>query len=427
MDRNVWKYFIRFVIFVPIIFVVGIYVFFQMSPFYNRLKVDVALAEFGSIEEVIEVNAVVVRQENSFQLQSDGQIRWIVQEGQRVSNNQKLADILISDQDHSLLLQQQLINMRLETIAGGGDLSNFSLEAMKEIDQQMQYLLSDISHNIKNSQYELAFQNQQLLSEMADQKQLVSVHQQLPEMSVEELEDQKKLIDEKLNDVTHEIRANEAGYIAMGSDGLEGILTINPEGENMNNYFSHIDDVLSTGEPRKRDRYYRIIKDHRWYSLIPLQKNIGQLYDVGEKIIVREPSSNKEILGIVINHFDSYNDEEVLLMIELDQQLEEWHNKRIYQFAIVHQRQAGLLVPVSAVITEKNGSKSVLKIDVNGYAIKRQINELAHNETTAVLKEGTITIPSHESEGDEIQIQTINQYDEIISNPDSVTEGQKVR
>jgi len=200
MDRNVWKYFIGVIIFVPIIFVVGIYVFFQMNPFYNRLKVDVVLAEFGSIEEVIEVKAIVARHESSYQLHDEGQLRWNVQAGQRVSKNQKLADILISEQDHSLLLQQQLIDMRLETIAGGGDLSNFSIEAMKEIDQQMQYLLSDISHNIKNSQYELVFQNQQLLSEMGEHKRLVSVHQQLPEMTVEELENQKKLIDEKLNE-----------------------------------------------------------------------------------------------------------------------------------------------------------------------------------------------------------------------------------
>lgn len=192
MSRSVWKYFIGFVIIVPVMFVLSFYLFFQVSPFYNQLKVNTALAEFGSIEEVIDVTAVVVRKENTYTIPNDGQLRWAVQDGQRVSSNQKLADILISDQDHSLLLQQQLINMRLETINGGGDLSNFSMEAIKEIDQQMQYLLSDISQNIKNSQYELAFQNQQLLNEMAEQKHLVSVHQQLPEMTMEELENQKK-------------------------------------------------------------------------------------------------------------------------------------------------------------------------------------------------------------------------------------------
>ncbi len=427
MDKNVWKYFIGVVIFIPIIFVVGIYVFFQINPFYNRLKVDVALAEFGTIEEVIEVKAIVVRQENSYHLLGDGQLRWNVQEGQRVSKNQKLADILISDQDHSLLLQQQLINMRLEIIADGGDLSNFSIEAMKEIDQQMQYLLSDISHNIKNSQYELAFQNQQLLREMAEQKRLVSVHQQLPEMSGEELDEQKKIIDEKLDNVSHEIRADEAGYLAMGSDGLEGTLTINLENENIHDNFSRINDMLTNGEPLMSEGYYRIIKDHRWYLLIPLDKNIGQRYDLGERFIVREPMSNKEIHGRVINRFEDFSNEEILLLGELDQQFDEWQNKRIYQLAIVYQRQEGLLVPSSAVITEEDGSKSVFEIDVNGYAVKRQIRELASNETTAVLKEGTITISSPESEGDETEIQTINQYDEIISNPESVTEGQKVR
>ena len=427
MSRSVWKYFIGFVIIVPVMFVITIYLFFQVSPFYNQLKVNIALAEFGSIEEVIDVTAVVVRMENTYTIPNDGQLRWTVQEGQRVSSNQKLADILISDQDHSLLLQQQLINMRLETINGGGDLSNFSMEAIKEIDQQMQYLLRDISQNIKNNQYELVFQNQQLLNEMAEQKHLVSVHQQLPEMTMEELENQKKIIDDKLNNLSHEIRAQEAGYIAMGSDGLESYLTVQPEEENIDDYVAQISSLISDHDPIKNDRYYRIIRDHRWHLLIPVNKHIGRGYNLGQRLIIRDPETEKEIRGRIINNVDDFNNEEILLMVELDQRFDEWQSKRVYHFSIVHQRQEGLLVPLTSVMTENDGSKSVLKIDVNGYAVKRQVRELAHNDTISVLKEGTITIPSIEPEGHDTEVQSINQYDEIVTNPEVVTEGQKVR
>jgi len=427
MDRSVWKYFIGFIIVVPALMIVSVYLFFRVGPFYSRLKVDVVLAEYGSIEEVVSVQGIVVRREKPYHLPNDGELRWHVQDGQRVSRNQKLADILISEQDHSLILQQQLINMRLETIAGGGDLSAYSLEAMQEIEVQMRYLLSDIGYNIKNNQYELAFQNQQLLSEMAEQKRLLSEHHQLPEMSLEELARQKDLIDKKLDDLSHEIRALEAGYVAMGSDGLEDQLSISLKDEHMDVLLQQVHSLLTNEDPLIKNDYYRIIQDHRWHLIIPLESKIWERYGVGERIIIREPVENKEVRGLIVNTINGFSNEDFFLIVELNQMFEEWQSRRVYQLNIIYLRQEGLLVPATAVMTDDYGSKSVYKIDVNGYALRRPVNETARNDLISVLQQGTITIPSPDTEGVDLQIQTISQYDEIITNPETVIEGQKVR
>lgn len=213
----------------------------------------------------------------------------------------------------------------------------------------------------------------------------------------------------------------------MGSDGLEPFLTIHPEEENFDAYVARINSLISDEDPIRNDAFYRIIRDHRWHLLIPVNNHIGRGYNPGQRVIIRDPVTEKEIRGRIINNVDDFNNEEILLMVELDQRFDEWQSKRVYHFSIVHQRQEGLLVPITSVMTENDGSKSVLKIDVNGYAVKRQVRELAHNETTSVLKEGTITIPSIEPEGHETEVQSINQYDEIITNPEVVAEGQKVR
>jgi multidrug efflux pump subunit AcrA (membrane-fusion protein) len=423
-----WKMVIGIVAAVPIILIIGLYVFFQMSPLISQIKVEVMLAEYGTLEEVIPVKGIVVRQESLYPIPADGSVRWIIQAGQKTARQQKLAEILVSDEDQSLLLQQQLIAMRLQTLASGGDLSVYSMEAVQEIDQQMAYLMTDIRHNVAKEQYELAFQNQQMLREMAEQKQLVSVHQHLPEMSVEELEQQRDLIENRLTHLTHEVRAPEAGILGIGSDGLEERFKLifsdedNPELIKQIIQYAASDDYQDP-EPG----YYRIIQEHRWHLYLVADALLSEAYEPGQRMIIRDPATGKEVRARLVTQLASPDYEEIILLIELDEELAEWYQKRQYLLEVIRQRQEGLIVSKTAVMVDELGNQSVYRLDVNGYAVRTPVRELGRDESVAVLSLGPLTVTIADAEGDEQQVQTIRQYDEIITNPDIVTEGQRVR
>ncbi|MDW7671613.1 MAG: HlyD family efflux transporter periplasmic adaptor subunit [Bacillota bacterium] len=423
-----WKMVIGIVAAVPIILVIGLYIFFRMSPLISQIKVEVMLAEYGTLEETIPVKGIVVRQESLYPIPADGSVRWTIQAGQKTAKQQKLAEILVSDEDQSLLLQQQLIAMRLETLASGGDLSVYSLEAMQEIDQQMTYLMTDIRHNVKNEQYELAFQNQQMLQEMAEQKQLVSVHQHLPEMSVEELEQQQDLIENQLNHLTHEVRAPEAGILGIGSDGLEeGFPLIYSDEENPELIKQIIKYAMSDDHLEPEAGYYRIIQEHRWHLYLVAGEELSEAYEPDQRLMIRDPATGKEVRGRFVTQLASPDNEEIILLIELNEELAEWYQKRQYSLEVIRQRQEGLIISKTAVMVDELGNQSVFRLDVNGYAVRTPVRELGRNESVAVLSMGPLTVTMADAEGDEQQVQTIRQYDEIVTNPEIVIEGQRIR
>jgi hypothetical protein len=302
------------------------------------------------------------------------------------------------------------------------------MEAMQEIDQQMAYLMTDIRHNVANEQYELAFQNQQMLQEMAEQKQLVSVHQHLPEMSVEELEQQRDLIENRLTHLTHEVRAQEAGILGIGSDGLEERfpLTLSDE-ENQELIKQLIQYAASDDHPEHEPGYYRIIQEHRWHLYLVADAILSEAYEPGQRMIIRDPATGKEVRARLLTQLASPDYEEIILLIELDEELAEWYQKRQYLLEVIRQRQEGLIVSKTAVMVDELGNQSVYRLDVNGYAVRTPVRELGRDESVAVLSLGPLTVTIADAEGDEQQVQTIRQYDEIITNPEIVIEGQRVR
>ena len=413
------------VIAMPICVIIFLYLFYKMNPLISQLKIDVVLAAYGTLEEVVTVEGVAVRRETVYPLTAESGLRWVVTEGQKVARQQKLAEILISDQDHALILQKQLIEMRLKTKQSGGDAAAYSQEAVAEIDQQMNFLMSDIQLNLRNGQYELAFQNQQMLEELADQHQLMAVHRQLPEMSLEELEAEKEQIEQRLKHTSHEIRAENPGIFAIGDDGMGDQLALSPDADE-NTFLA--DAVLKLmKEPTIEDEsYFRIIHDQRWQLFLAVDGHSVGAYETGSRLLIRDPITQKEVRGTLREILDGNSQAEVILVIDMQDGVGAWYQKRVLTLELIHQRHEGLKLPVSAIIND-TGGKSVYRIDVNGYAVKTPVRELGRDDRTVVVGEGMVTLPSLDPEGQEVRVDTIRQYDEIIANPETVVEGQKVR
>ena len=423
-----WKMVVGVIMAVPVLAVFALYLFYRMSPLISQLKINLVLVEYGVLEDVSTVKGIIIRNETAHRIPENGNVRWSIQDGQKIAKQQKLADVLVSDEDQALLLQQQLVEMRLKTLHSGGDLAVYSEEALQEMNQRMLFLMTDIRHNLKNDQYELAFQNQLMLREMSEQKELIAVHQNLPEMSVEELEFQKQQIEDRLDNLSHEIRSVDAGILSIGSDGLEKSIPTIYTDEEVPDLMEQVIQLLEDDMMSELDsRYYRIIHEHKWNMFIAVDSTLSQNYERGERVLVRDLTHGKEIRGRLMNVLTKPRCDQAVLHVEFYDELTDWHRERQYLLELVQVRHEGLIVPASAVVTDDHDVQSVYRIDVNGHAIRTTVKELGRDESIAVLSTGPLTVASIEPEGEERQVQTIRQYDEVIENPDGIIEGQRVR
>ena len=410
----------------PFFFIFIWYMYYQLEPLANRFRIQVEMVEFGMIEEVRNVKALVVRDETRYSLPVEGNLRWLVSDGTKVGKNQKIAELLVSEADQRLILQHQLMELRLDMMQDGESFAAYSSQAKEELEQQMEHILYDILNNLTQEQLELAFQNRQLLRELASQRQLMDAQHQLPEMSVHELEDELHRLAMLIQERSSEVLAEKPGILAYGSDGLERTFDLNNKSIDPDGLVGMVLKILKNEEETGTAEFqYRIIADHRWTLLIPIEIVENEFVE-NQRITLREPLEGKEIRGVVHEVWTGDSARKDMLEVHLVDQLTGWHHERRYEIEIIQKRQEGLVIPIESLV-EFEGRKNVYRVDVNGYTVLTPVEVLDSNDTMAVLRQGPITVDTGDPEEPEASMATVRHYDQIVVNPEGINHGQKVR
>ncbi len=419
-------YIMMMILVVPVIVIVSLYFLIRLNPVISQFRIKTDIVEYGTLETSIEAVGVIARNEIVYPLSGAGHINWSVSKGEKVARQQKLADVLVSESDQSLMMEHEMLKIRIKMIESGEDMESFSEEAVNQLEFRIENLISDLALNIQQNQFELAYKNRYMLDETAQQLVMIEASQHLPEMSLEELTEQKHQIEQKMDAFSNELRAEVAGIFSAGSDGLENELNVF-EDEAVEKQVEQA-MVLLNDQPDIEMNYqqYRIIKEHRWNLFTKIPKEFESFYEPDTRVWVRDLHQDRMIRGVVSNTHQ-FPENQSLMMLEFNIPLEGWHDKRLLNIELIPRRFEGLIVPVSS-IAERRGVKGIFRVDVNGYAVFMPIDELGRDNEMAALREGPIEILSHNDPEGELQmVETLRRYDQYILNPEEIQEGQRVR
>ncbi|SDY41398.1 HlyD family efflux transporter periplasmic adaptor subunit [Tindallia californiensis] len=421
------KYAVFILVIMPAILIVSMFFVLRLGPVISHFRVNTTIVEFGTLETILQVEAVVAREETRYSFPSTGRINWNVVSGEKVGKQQKIADIIVSESDQSMLMEIEMIDMRIQTLESGEEVESFSENATHQLNNRIDHLVSDLSQNVQMNQYELAFKNRYVLEETVQQLKTIQASKDLPEMSIEELKRRKETIQQEIQSQSNEIRAEESGVYSFGSDDLEKNLSV--EGLDQ----EAIVDIFSKSPPdiksmQENDEYYRIIHQHNWKLIARVPEDYLPFYEVGVRAQIRDIYQQRVIRGTVKDVIES--EEGYFVVFKLNQPLEGWHNQRFLEVELIPRKFDGLKVPVSALI-EKNGIEGVYRVDLNGYAVFMPTEEIGRAYGTVVVKEGRIELPMRivgNNQEDEVEmVDTLRRYDQIIVNPENIEEGQRVR
>ncbi|SFI16194.1 hypothetical protein SAMN05192551_107104 [Tindallia magadiensis] len=412
---------------VPAIFIVSLFFVFRLGPVISHFRVNTSIVEFGTLETIVQVEAVVAREETQYSLPQTGRINWNVASGEKVAKQQKIADIIVSESDQSMLMEIEMINMRIQTMEAGEEMESFSENATHQLNNRIDHLVSDLSHNVQMNQYELAFKNRYVLEETVQQLKTIQASQNLPEMSIEELKRRKQTIQQEIQSHSNEIRAEESGTYSFGSDDLEKSLSVESlDQEVVVDLFSRNPSDIK--RIQENDEYYRIIRQHNWKLIARVPEEYLLFYEVDMRAQIRDIYQQRVIRGIVKDVIES--EEGYFVVFKLNQPLEGWHDQRFLEVELIPRKFEGLKVPASALV-EKNGVEGVYRVDLNGYAVFMPIEEIGRAYEMVVVKEGRIELSIStrgNDQEDEVQmVDTLRRYDQIVVNPENIQEGQRVR
>ncbi|RQD66927.1 MAG: hypothetical protein D5S00_11690 [Tindallia sp. MSAO_Bac2] len=418
-------YILMLVLVVPVVVIVSLYFSIRLNPVISQFRIKTDIVDIGTLETSTEVDGVVIRDESVYSLTDTAHINWNVSNGEKVARQQKLADILVSESDQSLMMEKEMINMRIEMLESDEDMSTFSEEAVAQLENRMDHIISDLAQNIQQNQYELVYKNRYIIDELAQQLITIEASKELPEMSLEELRNRQEQIESKMDSLSNKIRADVSGIFSAGTDGLENIIPLTEEELNESETKTLWEILNSSSQPEIKNHGFRIIHDHHWTYIAQIPADYIKYYEPNMRTWVRDIHQNRLVRGKVLN--TQKMDNNAIVSLEFNVPLEGWHQKRLLSTELVPRQFEGLLVPVSSLAV-RNGKTGVFRVDLNGYAVFMPVEELGRDDEIVVLKEGPIEIMSDaENDSDSQMVETIRRYDQIIINPENVQEGQRVR
>lgn len=233
----------------------------------------------------------------------------------------------------------------------------------------------------------------------------------------------KKLINERkkyenqLNKGAEYLKAPISGVVSYKLDGYEEILTPSNFGNLTKETLKKI-DVKAGQVVADSQEGGKIINNFKCYIACTLNSEQAKNVKLGDKVKLRLPN-NSEVYSSV--QYISFEDDDVILVLELTEQVQELVSYRKISFDIIWWSNSGKKVPNVAIGAEQKGDKQVSYVIRTraGYQDKIWIKITKKNEKYSIVENYTNTeLQELGYSAEEIKgRKTLTLYDEILKNP----------
>lgn len=353
--------------------------FLYIVQMYNNM-IDISILEYDELEEVINTNGIIVKDEAIINSNCFGNAKYHYNEGQKVYKGAYLADISTVDSAVQINAEIELINKAMNSpenvIAIGSSESN------------------------KYSKY-----------------------------THDELKALKASFEKALANNKVPVFSPKSGFVTYIFDGLEDtfkyddVLNIMPS--KLHNLEEIITNTKSTESVNVDDKLLKVINNFEYYMVCLVNNSNISTYKEDSYIRVRFDNDDEIVYGYIEKINSS--SEESALIIRFDDFFYKVYNKRIVKAELIKNIYQGIKVDKKAVI-EKDGITGVYIKDISNIIKFIPIEIIGSDDEFYMVSQGEIIA---EGERGRITINdklysTVKAFDKVVLDPDKVYEGQIV-
>ena len=343
---------------------VTVYFLFQ----YAKVGADAVETERADMEisqDIIEVYGYIFRNEEIIYSNGGGSVNYLVENGEKVSKNQMVAQSLKSGADFSAKERIAALSEKLDIL----NKSNINLEFVKinieKIDRDSQAMYLDMLQSIENGKFKDAGKNKNDFLILLNKRQLIT-----GEISAGKFESIISAAkDDKMSLETQsaasgagaaDVHANKSGIFYHRFDGYENYFTADA---------AKSLDFEKFGELMRKEADYNIIAnalgkvayDFSWYVVCQTQKNTNISFAAGKKYDIIYPfSSNKSVESVLYKQVESAGSDDMILIFEISEIPVDFDFSRKQTIQVVFNEVSGLKVPEEAmrVAEREDGSRA---------------------------------------------------------------------
>ncbi|RAK07401.1 putative membrane fusion protein [Halanaerobium saccharolyticum] len=176
----------------------------------------------------------------------------------------------------------------------------------------------------------------------------------------------RKLAEIESSNQQQKIFNKEAGIVSFAVDGLESEVNVDNLNQiNLNNFADlngNYEHLLSGDRIKKNEALYRIINNFELFLLVQVPDSQVDRFRINELLFIEQNNSDELFEARIVDIRP--NLEATFFLIELEQFIPQWTNRRRIELNIIKNIYRGIKIPRKAVFNQPSG-QGVLK--VSGY------------------------------------------------------------
>ncbi|SHK39252.1 HlyD family efflux transporter periplasmic adaptor subunit [Paramaledivibacter caminithermalis] len=377
---------------------------------------DTEIVEYGSLSTERQYECLIIRNEMIVKSTGEGNIKYYVEEGEKVEKNYKICEIYTSDVSDKDREKIKELNDRIADIKSSK--SNMFEIDIDKLNHDINMLIDDIRDARIQGDFEKIKKLKSTLENKINKKRRISGDKSFSGANLEKLHGEKERLEKKIKNSIMEINSPQSGIVSYHIDGYEEILTP----YNLANIkYEFIKSIESNLNKLKYDKViydqpvFKITDNTAWYIVIITDLQDANTFNTESDIFI--DFSDEKISGRVFDKI--YDENKSFIIVRTNQYVNGFNKIRKLGLNIIKEQYEGLKINRDSII-EKEGQLGVYVLDINRKAVFKPIKVLGYNEDYAIIQNHFFDVKKGDSTK---RIYTVKLYDEILRHGKKYREG----
>lgn len=398
----------------------------------NSNKYETETAELTTVQETIDLDAFIVRDEQYLDGNAKGTVVPLVSDGDRVASSDAVARVCAKDQDaadyaeleNAVKMRERYVQLNEQTELEALDMQKLN----RDIDKAYTKLLE-----ITNSRDYTG-----LADSVAGFEDSLASKQVLRDGNID-LSEKIAALDKRIaeleakNIAAKDVLAPVSGYYISSIDGYENTLNYK---DISSLSVSVVDNALGSKPVAVSGKLGKIVSSYKWYIIANIDSKYSKLIDIGDSMKVNIPEYGYKNVKVTVEQLSPAHDGRIAVALSCNAMNETYANMRIEDIKLVIKEYEGYRVKTAAIhtyIPEPETSSQATDETTTTTAKQDKISVvyilrgtvMNARRVEVIYTDGDYSIVSKETES-ALGIRPIRHYDEVIVKGRNLKNGRSI-
>lgn len=397
----------------------------------NSHKYETEVAEEVTVQEKVNLEAFIVRDEQYIDGKASGTFVPAVSDGDRVASGDTVARICATEQDAADFAQLEESIKMLDRYVQLSEQTELDALDMEKLNKDIDEKYTDFLQIVGSGKYEGLNESINELEDSLASKQVLMDGEINIDSKIADLE--KKISElEAKNISTQSVAAPLSGYYISNVDGCESAVGYKDLSKLS---VSMVNSALKYTPRTVEGKMGKIVASYKWYIIANIDSKYSKILEIGEPLKVNIPEYGFTDVPVVVEYMSEESGGKIAVGISCNVMNETYANIRFENIELVIGEHTGYRVKTSAIHTfdpsketttgKSDGDEPTQKPEIITVVYILRGNVMNARRVEVIYTDGDYSIVRNDTKSSQ-GIRPIQRYDEVIVKGRNLENGRSI-